>query len=82
MEEKECKTEWYADHYQGEIQPIEFMQSQLNQEKFVGGLLFNIIKYASRLGKKDDPLKEARKILRYSQWLVDVYEGKTIDPRQ
>lgn len=73
---------WYDEHYQGDIQPIEYMQAQFSKQEFIGGLLFNIIKYSSRLGKKDDPLKEARKILRYSQWLVDVLEGKKINPRE
>lgn len=77
-------NEWFDEHYGGtsdEIQPIEFMQSQFSEEAFVGAILFNIIKYSSRLGKKDSPLEEARKILRYSQWLVQVLEGETIDPR-
>lgn len=73
---------WYDEHYQGDIQPIEYMQAQFSKQEFIGGLLFNIIKYSSRLGKKDDPLKEARKILRYSQWLVEALEGKKINPRE
>lgn len=75
-------TKWYDEHYQGDIQPIEYMQAQFSKQEFIGGLLFNIIKYSSRLGKKDDPLKEARKILRYSQWLVEALEGKKINPRE
>ena len=89
MEEKEKKEQntghtsgWYDEHYQGDIQPIEYMQAQFSKQEFIGGLLFNIIKYSSRLGKKDDPLKEARKILRYSQWLVEALEGKKINPRE
>ena len=76
------KPEWYGEHYEGDIQPIELMQAQFDTEEFTGGLLFNIIKYASRFGKKDDPIKDAKKILRYAEWLVDHCEGKKIDPRK
>lgn len=76
------KPEWYGEHYEGDIQPIELMQAQFDNEEFTGGLLFNIIKYASRFGKKDEPIKDAKKILRYAEWLVDHCEGKKVDPRK
>ena len=31
---------------------------------------------------ESDALKEADKIKRYAGWLVDVLQGKTIDPRK
>ena len=70
-----------ATHYQGRIQPIELMQSVMQEEEFVGYLQGNIIKYASRLGKKGPALTDARKIRQYAEWLVQEIEGKTIDPR-
>lgn len=68
-------------HYQTTIQPIETMQSNMSPEAFQGYLRGNIIKYACRIGKKDEQLKEAKKILEYAKWLVESIEGKTIDPR-
>lgn len=35
----------------------------------------NIIKYAMRIGSKDQELKEAIKLLNYAQKLVDVLES-------
>ena len=70
-----------ASHYQGRIQPIESMQSVMDEAQFFGYLQGNIIKYASRLGKKGPALTDARKIRQYAEWLVQAIEGKTIDPR-
>ena len=51
----------YDDHYQGDVEPIELMQAQMTREAFMGFLRGNIIKYASRFGKKDNEstIKEA-----------------------
>lgn len=71
----------YDQHYQGKVEPIELMQAQMTQAELIGFLKGNIIKYATRCGKKDDPAKEVSKIKRYADWLLDVLEGRTIDPR-
>lgn len=68
-------------HYETAVQPIEFMQANMTPEEFVGFLKGNIIKYAGRCGRKDEPLKEAKKIKQYAGWLVEALEGKTINPR-
>lgn len=68
-------------HYETSVQPIEFMQANMAPEEFVGFLKGNIIKYAGRCGRKDEPLKEAKKIKQYAGWLVDALEGRTVDPR-
>lgn len=68
-------------HYETAVQPIEFMQANMAPEEFVGFLKGNIIKYAGRCGRKDAPLKEAKKIKQYAGWLVEALEGKTINPR-
>ena len=75
-------TENFEAHYGGTIQPLEFMQAQMSQEEFRGFLKGNIIKYVSRCGKKDDPVKEMTKVLRYAEWLKESYEGKIVDPRK
>ena len=70
-----------ATHYQvGRIQPIEVMQDVMTPEQLKGFLRGNIMKYALRLGHKDDELKEAEKIKAYASMLVDLLNGKTINP--
>ena len=68
------------NHYDGEVQPIELMQAQMTKEAFMGFLRGNIIKYAARLGKKDAPEKEAKKIQTYVNWLVKVLNNEKIHP--
>lgn len=75
-------TKWHDAHYDGAIQPIEAMQSEMSKDEFEGFLRGNIVKYALRFGKKDETLKEAQKILRYAQWLVEAEKGNVIDPRK
>ena len=31
------KPEWYGEHYEGDVQPIELMQAQFDTEEFAGG---------------------------------------------
>lgn len=71
------------NHYNNaSIQCIEFAQANLTKEEFIGAMKLNIMKYVTRLGKKDAPLCEAKKIERYSKWLRMAVEGLTIDPRK
>lgn len=69
-------------HYVSDHQPIETMQANMTNEEFIGFLKGNIIKYACRCGKKDEPLKEAEKIKQYAEWLYIVLSGGTVDPRR
>lgn len=69
-----------SPHYETAHQPIETMQANMTPEEFVGFLKGNIIKYACRCGRKDDPKKEAAKIKQYADWLVDALQDKTINP--
>lgn len=80
-EEADRVPEHYDAHYLGDVQPIELMQSVMSPETFMGFLRGNIIKYASRLGKKDDVAKETTKILRYAEWLDKAAKGEKINPR-
>lgn len=80
-EEADRVPEHYDAHYLGDVQPIELMQSMMSPEAFMGFLRGNIVKYASRLGKKDDVAKEATKILRYAEWLDKAAKGEKINPR-
>ena len=73
---------FYDAHYVSLHQPIETMQANMSPEAFQGFLRGNIIKYACRLGKKDAAEKEAQKICRYAEWLLQAVKGETIDPRK
>ena len=74
------EQEHYDEHYQGDVQPIELMQSVMSTEAFMGFLRGNIIKYTCRLGK-DEGAKETTKILRYAEWLDKVAKGEKVNPR-
>lgn len=65
-------------HYQGAVQPIQLMQAQMSREAFMGFLRGNIIKYTSRLGKKDKEVKETAKILQYALWLHQTAQGEEL----
>ena len=73
-------SEKQASHYQTRIQPIETMQANMTPEEFQGFCKGNIIKYACRCGRKDEPLKEAEKIVDYANWLVASLKGEIINP--
>jgi hypothetical protein len=61
-------------HYLGmDIQPWDIFDTW-NAERQIGFHLGNIVKYSLRLGNKDDPIQEARKIAHYAQKLVEVLE--------
>ena len=68
----------YDEHYQGAVQPIQLMRAQMSTEAFMGFLRGNIIKYASRLGKKDKDIKETAKILQYALWLHQTAQGEEL----
>ena len=80
-EDEPIEDEHFDSHYSGAVQPIEFMQAQMQPSEFIGFLKGNIIKYIARMGKKDDPAKEVAKIKRYAEWLEKALSGEKIDPR-
>ena len=70
-----------ATHYQLLTQqPIEIMQRLMTPEQFIGFLWGNCIKYALRLGHKDDAKTDAGKLAQYSKWLMQAENGETIKP--
>lgn len=73
-------SEEHDSHYQTRIQPIETMQANMTPEEFQGFCKGCIIKYACRCGRKDEPLKEAEKIVDYAKWLVASLKGEIINP--
>ena len=72
----------YDDHYQGDVEPIELIQAQMTPEAFMGFLRGNIIKYASRCGKKDDVTKETYEIFKYAEWLHRATLGQKVNPHE
>ena len=72
----------YDGHYKGDVEPIELMESCITPYELMGILRGNIIKYASRIGKKDKVDKEKYKILKYAEWLHQVATGGKVNPHE
>lgn len=61
-------------HYQADVDVIEFCRQHFTDEEFKGAMKFNLIKYPTRLGRKDDVVKEIDKIIDYAQRYKEVLE--------
>lgn len=61
-------------HYKGAdgIDVIEFCRQQFTHEELVGALKFNIIKYATRIGRKNQDVEDVEKIGVYQRRLSEV----------
>lgn len=68
---EDCKN--IPEHYQGtgDIDVIEFCRQHFTPEEFRGAMKFNLIKYPTRLGRKDALDKELDKIIDYAQRLKE-----------
>ena len=64
------------NHYKADIDVIEFCRQHFTDEEFKGAMKFNLIKYPTRLGRKDDMVKELDKIIDYAQRYKDVLESE------
>lgn len=64
-------------HYKADIDVIEFCRQHFTDEEFKGAMKFNLIKYPTRLGRKDDVVKELDKIIDYAQRYKEVLESGT-----
>lgn len=53
------------DHYSGSVDVISFIEKNSEYSEFNACLIFNIIKYTTRLGRKDEEVKEISKIKNY-----------------
>jgi len=60
-----------AHYTDGGIETIDFLQAKLSHDEFIGYLKGNVIKYGSRLGKKDDANIDAGKMAWYAARLRD-----------
>lgn len=52
-------------HYAGSQDVISFLEDRMLPPEFVTSMIFNIVKYTVRLGRKDDESKEVEKIRIY-----------------
>lgn len=57
-------------HYQGEIECIDAIKSQLGPAEWQGYLRGQVAKYNWRLGKKGNALEDAGKLLFYAKFLA------------
>jgi hypothetical protein len=65
-------------HYKKSIETIDAIRSWLGDDAFVQYCRGQVIRYASRLGDKDDSAVEARKIEVYARWMKETLEGKVL----
>ncbi|UXR52096.1 DUF3310 domain-containing protein [Staphylococcus simulans] len=66
---EDCKN--IPEHYSGQTDVIEFTRQQFTKDEWIASMKFNIIKYATRLGRKDALEKELDKIIDYAQRLKE-----------
>jgi hypothetical protein len=59
-----------AHYNQGDIECIDAIRAQLSDEEWRGYLRGQVAKYNWRLGHKDDPVQDARKLNWYATWLT------------
>lgn len=66
---EDCKN--IPEHYSGQTDVIEFTRQHFTKDEWIASMKFNIIKYATRLGRKDALDKELDKIIDYAQRLKE-----------
>ncbi|WP_165981761.1 DUF3310 domain-containing protein [Macrococcoides caseolyticum] len=62
---------------------IGFLESQFSYEAYKGFMIGNIIKYATRTGRKDEEINELKKIVDYADRIISFLErdNKVADAR-
>jgi hypothetical protein len=68
-----------VEHYEGTIEPIEYMAATFTDEEYRGFLKGNIIKYISRAGKKGSAHEDYLKAREYLDWLIEDSEPEMPD---
>jgi hypothetical protein len=64
-----------AHYNRGDIQPIDFIESNFTPDEYKGYLKGQIIKYISRYRYKGTPIEDLHKARTYLDWLIE-HEGK------
>lgn len=62
-------------HYAGSQDVISFLEDRMLNSEFVSSMIFNIVKYTVRLGRKDDEAKEVEKIRIYFTRMKNFIEN-------
>lgn len=57
-----------------DIESVDVIRAVLTAEEFRGWCKGNAIKYLMRLGKKDKEIQDARKSIKFLEWLVKELE--------
>ena len=57
-----------------DVESVDVIKATLTPEEFRGWLKGNAMKYLFRLGKKDDECQDAKKAMKYLEWLVKELE--------
>ena len=57
-----------------DIESVDVVRAVLTAEEFRGWCKGNAIKYLMRLGKKDKEIQDARKSIKFLEWLVKELE--------
>jgi len=74
------KINYLPQHYAGKsMDVIEFCRVTFSIEQFCAMMLFNIIKYTVRLGRKDSEAQEIKKIRTYFIRLKEAIDKGTIE---
>ena len=55
------------------MESVDVIKATLTPEEFRGWLKGNAMKYLFRLGKKDDECQDAKKAMKYLEWLVKEF---------
>lgn len=69
------KQQHYQSHTENGIDLIDFWHMQMSDEEFQGAMKSQISKYAVRLGRKDDKVKELNKIIDYAERYRNYLQG-------
>lgn len=62
-----AKEKHYQSNTEDGIDLIDFWHMQMTDEEFQGAMKSNLMKYSTRLGRKDDKVKELNKIIDYAE---------------
>ena len=73
---EDAKEQHYQSNIDNGIDLIDFWHMQMSPEEFQGAMKSQISKYAVRLGRKDDKVKELNKIIDYAERYKEKLEAK------
>lgn len=71
---EDIKQQHYQSNTDDGIDLIDFWHMQMTDEEFQGAMKSNLMKYSTRLGRKDDKVKELNKIIDYAERYRDYLQ--------